>query len=505
MLEVAADRVDDEEIAAEAIKIILIAPVEGDPTDLQISKVRELQERYFVAHPDTTELIRVQVGNDFSELTEMLRHHFENTEASLSELTSKVLLGQYPLAVISDSMRRGYAELLTKRALGCYVISGDGAETNRAREAVKTALETGEAVADTSALVVGPKLLGSRNELLANFSRVHFPVSLRSDVDQAVSSLSLRSTATMGWDPQAGRPTLTEYPDSAADAWANEVQELSSDLRLVSVMDDADDPTRGLWNASILLAQRLGKPLWADDVALRRVAGELGVNAFGTLDLIAVLRQNGASGVKSQAEVLRSIRENRIVDIPFDAAWAEATDESPWSSAGYGALVLSRPASWSDLEKAMGSYQALIRARPAAATPQEVATFAGAACRGLALSIPSSVRPRVVGTLLAWTALNTEPMLRLDRVLRPSSQAEEQSIFLQELFHVGEALQTSLFESGDAVANMIDAMSRALLTGLETATVSRLLVTAFSAIPDAELRSRSLTQFLSAPPTRDGQ
>jgi hypothetical protein len=112
---------------------------------------------------------------------------------------------------------------------------------------------------------------------------VILPASLRDDIYSARALLARHSDMTLGWDPAAGRPTLTGYDPDTVDAWSRDADALQRDLAHLSVQADAPDAEGRAWRAALLLAKALSAPLWADDNALRALAASEAVPAFGTL------------------------------------------------------------------------------------------------------------------------------------------------------------------------------------------------------------------------------
>lgn len=486
--------VEDEEIAAEAVKVLLLAEVQSPPTEDQVSRLRTLIDDYFTKNEDT-EITRLGTEEgDLDELLNFLKEEFEPREQLLKDFTEKAWLGQIPLALLSRVAHRGYAETLIKQSLGCHVVLNGSTETRaKERTSAESALESNEVVIDTSALVLGAKLGVSRSKLLGLFERVHFSSTLNNDLRTSRSSLALRSTAAIGWDARAKRPSLTEHGEALAESWAVEADQVHQELRHLSVVDDRQTPDISTWNAAFLLAKKLEMPLWADDVAIRRLAQFEGIQAFSTADLIEVARGLDIGGMPSQDELEAKLIAERIVDANLTQKLSVIAESEAWQPAGYAALAMSRPASWGDLRLGLAEYQRIVRELQQDAG--KVGAWAAAAGRGLATAVPSGSRPDRVGALLAWTAMNAEPMLSVDRLFDASEvKDDETASVLAELINVGLYLQRSYFDSGDVVTHIVRVLSDVLTSTIPTTLAAKFLVRAISALP-LDIRDQAMAAF----------
>jgi nucleoside phosphorylase len=492
--------VDDEQVTAEAVKVVLLSQVEGEVSEHQISQARALQDTYFDRYSETSDLRRINVeeGN-MDELFSLLKEQFEPSQAARQGLAQKVWSGEFPYAVLAEANSRTYSEVLIKRAVGCYVLTGEDSKIREGQFASAVAALGAEVVVDTSALVVGPKLGGSDAALLALFDRVLLPSSLRRDIESGRSSLAMKSTASLGWNSQMNQPTMVEFDEATVEEWAQDAAGLYGLLPRLSVVDDSSETDATMWTAAALLAKKVGKPLWADDVALRHVARELGVPAFGTLDVLAAARSKGIDSTPDESDVTIAMAAIRGVEVDMGKPWSELAARESWNAAGYTALLISRPRAWADALEALKEFQQLIKSLPAQRSPGEVAAWTAAACRGLGAAVPPAGRPKAVGALLAWTALNVEPMFDPRKIVTKDFDSHGVTAsFLQELLRMGESLQTYYDDAGSVLAEVIGVISGALLSSFDTAAASRFIVAALSSL-DEDLRSRAMTAFLSSP------
>lgn len=499
VLTIAAAWAADEEISAEAIKVILTAPV--DLNDKRLVRARELQERYFDQFADDGQIKRISVADgEMTELVELLRATFAPQAEGMTGLVTKVVVGDFPAAVLADASHRSYAQLLIEPALRVYIVRSepDARQSGRVA-AARAALDAGQVTVDTSALVVASKLGRPRTTFTALFGKVFLPVSLRDDIYRARASLSLRTTSTLGWDPTSQRPTLTTFDDDMVTAWATDADALAGDLAHLVVAADAQDSDRALWSAAVRLAGHLGTALWADDVALRDWARAEGVAAFSTLDLIDAARDRELDDAPSPEDIRCALVAARIVDLPLTVPWSSAARAENFDPGAYTALSISRRAAWRDVPASFLQYQQLMRQLPSGDVDR-LTTWAALAVNGLAWAVPPPARARVVGALLAWTALNLEPLLAAERLIDPGMPVEAAAAgeVFRALLDVADTIGMTAFPGGDGIAETITIISQTLRSVSDGVTMSKLLARAISTL-DQPHRSRAMTALLSSP------
>ncbi|MDQ3055428.1 MAG: 5'-methylthioadenosine/S-adenosylhomocysteine nucleosidase [Actinomycetota bacterium] len=500
----ASDWLHDEEIAAQALGVLVTVPVR-DLTESQIMRVRQFSEQFFTDHADDRAFTRIDVGDDMSELFTFLKNQYEPREKAMLELTNKMRLGQIPQAFAAAAANRSYAESLIKQLLDCYITCGGDEDTVLGPKAVEGALAAQRVVIDTSALVVGPKTGIKRATLIAQFDKVLLPYSLRDDVRRARSSLALRSSVMMGWNSREQRPTVIEHDAATVEQWATDADALHEDLRLLTLAPDPEDPQLETWNAALLLAKENGLALWADDLALRSAARAFDVAAFSTLDLLNAAQEHITFNPE---QVVATLVDNRVVDLPLPENWASVADDQGWKHNSYLAISIARPFAWRDLHAAFNGYRDLIRNRPGDADFHDVAQWAANAASGLAWRTPPPGRAKAVGSLLAWTALNSDPIF--DSYLTRGQPIEQDSLaqipgagrHLQALLRVGDELRQTMFEFGDALEHIVTALAHAFRAGMDQATTGRVMATVIGTL-DSDYRGRALEAFLATPPSED--
>lgn len=533
VLAIGSSLIKHEDIGASAVALVVRLP--RSLSETQVHHSRSMLEAYFDAHGDDGTLRSLDVSPaggdpegepDLTPLIEELRTSLQPKTSVLTDTTQMVLAGRIPTGFLALAAHRSYAEVLITRALG-VVMARPATRSSDARAwldprrlaAAAAALDAGTVVVDTSALVLADAI-ADRRALIAAFAKVLLARSLYDDVYQARGNLAMRTTASMGWNATAGKPTLTEFDPQLVDRWARTAADLDDTLVLLSPVDDA--PSRlterasrtseaaDLPIASEATARRLGSALWADDVGLLRLADADDVPAFGTPELITALRQRGVAGLPSDLELLNRLRTERVVDLPLVHDWAGQARAERWAPESYVRLAMSRPKAWSDVADGFSEYQALVRAVceciPEPAPDARVAAvlpWAEAACVGLGTRLTPDARPSVIGALIAWTALNTEPLLDVAR--RAASPAADASAdcpisapMLEALLELSVRMQAELFPAGEGVRAVVVALADTIRHVSDGSTAAAVLARAFSGLPEP-LRNSAMSALLSTP------
>lgn len=530
VLSIAGSWVGDPQIGGEALGLVML--LGRNLSVNQQLRAGELLATYIDAHGDDGSLRAISLPTpegdpdaepDLTPLIDELRSTFEPHQGALAELQTMVAAGRVPLGIVAAVTHRPYAEILIKGGLGFYVavpesaIRGTG-DRHPAQDRIAAARAAlgGRVVADTSALVVGSKLM-SRRELTSEFDAVLLPASLLHDIYAARKSFSLRSEATVGWDSTQQRPMITTFDSDTLQRWEAEIAELVDDAAQLTKTLDSADPERELFTAAAYAARDLGVSLWADDVGLLALAAALHTPAFCTLDLIIALRDANRAGLPDADELGARLRAARVVDLDLGVDWAERARLEGWAPPSHAMLAISRPAAWRNLSKAFDQYRKLIRGlvdehRP---TTEEgwdgpsladlVGLWASAASFGLARAAPSAASSSV-GALLAWTALNTEPALAAGRVAavasgRASADTPDGGVVLTRLLEVARAIEQEEFPAGDGVRAVVTALFDTLRSVADSATAAQLLASALSKV-EGEMHAPAVAALLGAPASR---
>jgi len=150
---------------------------------------------------------------------------------------------------------------------------------------------------------------------------------------------------------------------------------------------------------------------------------------------------------------------------------------------GTAALLLAHPPAWNPANVGFAAYATIVRSMPDPDVDQ-VAGWCGAAISGLAWATVPAARPRAVGALLAWTALNTGGSSALAKALDATSSV---------LAH--------LLPDADVLSRTVDVLAETLEAILPASEVPAALLRLLADLPD-EARRRAVHGFLTRRPTR---
>ena len=123
-------------------------------------------------------------------------------------------------------------------------------------------------------------------------------------------------------------------------------------------------PRNREWSSPIRVARERGISLVADDAALRAVARNEGVTAFGSLDLLSALVADGLLPEKTLEDSYRRLMKIQAAKLVFSGRLLDIAAEEHWNPAGYAAFLMSRPPMWVTPGDGWRTYTAVIRAIP---------------------------------------------------------------------------------------------------------------------------------------------
>ena len=255
--------------------------------------------RLITEHGDEVPIRRLEATTPeagVEQIFEMLRQH---NDEPLRQVIGMTVNGQLPLGMVAEASGRPYGLVLSQRGVG-HFIAGPASEDDSelAKQAVAGAFDRPVVVDESSLLVAS--ILGVFDQARSRFSRLLVPDVAGRDVRRSrVSALNLTgSSGSLSWNSTLNRPVLVEIETEELMASMKRLSLLEGAIALteprpvsrIAIAADAEADLTGTWLASVQLAKDLGRPLWADDTCLRLVARELGVAAFGTLDIIEHIR-----------------------------------------------------------------------------------------------------------------------------------------------------------------------------------------------------------------------
>lgn len=402
---------EDEELVATAVMTAFSMPTR-EPADYALmTKARELHQQFFERFPDSKLIRPIPLDDALTSLQEMLRTQVAPVAEAAEQLQRRAIAGQIPISVCISAFGRNYAEALIRNTVGCYVIRHpddciSAQEANAARSAID-----GTVVLDTSALFLAPIVLGHVTELRAHFEQLLLAASQRDDILQGRATLIMRSSGWLGWDPASDRPAFVQYDPEITERWASEADNLAKALEWCDVIGDPpsdhDDPRHKVWSAPIRLARERGASLVADDAALRAVARNEGVPAFGSLQLLSALVEDRVLPDDALDESYRRLMRIRAAELPVLGRLRDIAENEGWNPAGYAGFLLQRPSTWMPLTHGWRDYTTLVAALPEK-KPEEVTGWCAAAMHGLSLITAPATVPAVCAALIVWTLLELQ-------------------------------------------------------------------------------------------------
>jgi len=431
---------EDEELVATAVMTAFSMP-DGDQVDYQMmARARRLHQQFFEHFPNSKIIQTVPIDENLNSLQQLLRTRIAPIADAADQMYRAAVIGQMPVGALLTGLGHNYADGLIRNTVGCYVVRNpDEGISAQEIDAARQALDT-TVVVDTSALFLSSISLEPNTQLRVHFEQLFISASQRDDILQTRTSLLMRSGGSLGWDADNERPIFTNHSDEVTRRWADQADALASALDGCDILPDPsssnNEPGLRVWSASIFLAREHGISLVADDAALRAVARSEGVAAFGSLQLLEALVQDGALPRTALESSYRRLTAVRAAELPLsDRLWEIARSED-WDPNGYAAFLLTRPNTWQPLANGWQTYTALIKAVPDR-RPQTVADWYLAALAGLCLVAAPSAVPAAASALAASTLLELQdgaalPLL-LDRANRLVSRFVPNTNLLEEI------------------------------------------------------------------------
>ena len=346
---------DDEELLGRIIAQIYsgLNRMDLTPTQLDLQTLHTATADYVDRFPNSPVFRQYSVGEDDDPLSSIIpvlqRQHEQRAE--FADIESKIRNGEYPLGMLTLTTGRSYAEVSITRA-GGMVRSHAPHRRDRAQAELRGAIN-GTVVLDTTTAttlaVLDPAIVAGLN---GQFTRLETTDQTYRDALNGQQSLALRSTMTMGWNAELGRPDIHTITEEAAEKLADHARRTCEILtvtrrrpwkmikRFPSVHGDT------AWLAAIDMAAETGSPFWCDDYVLASLASEMGVPTFGTPDLLRHLVTTGQIDTQLAQTAEASLICNYHVDLSFDPdVMTFAATLDSWAPAG-AAFALTRPYTW---------------------------------------------------------------------------------------------------------------------------------------------------------------
>ncbi|MGW4561010.1 phosphorylase family protein [Streptomyces sp. NPDC004561] len=461
---------DDEELVATAVMTGFAMPAASDNNYRLMAKARDLHQAFFERFPDSNLIEQVPVDDTLDGLKTFLRTRIAPTADAAAQMESDAAAGQLPISVVAGAFGHSYADALIRNIVRCYVVRArevgiSSQEIDAARQARNATV-----VVDTSALFLSPTVLGDATQLREHFEQLLVTAAQRDDILQARSSLSVRSSGWLGWDSYTQRPVFTEYSEKVTQRWADRAATLAAalggcDVVPVDPPSDHEDARHRVWSSPIRLARERGVSLVADDAVLRAVARSEGVPAFGSLQLLEALVQDGALPTDAIRQAHRRLMELPAAELPVLDQLHQIAREDDWKPSSYAAFLLTRASTWQPVASGWFKYKKVIEDLPGK-DPELAAEWCLAALSGLRQVTAAETLPTLAGALIAWTLFETHGGTALPRLLENAQRMVRHSVPQADLL---EEVVRQLVMTGRRIApaELVGSIVVPLLSGLE--------------------------------------
>ncbi len=410
---IAGEFEDSEKVVGSALAALMAGSrQEGQLSESQAAELNELVEGFVRQYPESDVLSHFSFSGP-EEFLEMLRASSEQPARQRAVWVRRVRLGMLPYGMLQWIRPFPYAEyLLVQPAAYLSAVSPDAAERGRSRAAARAAIGAVVAV-DTSVAALGHLASVDVAAMGSAFSRVLVASELLDDARAAVGSVETAADASAGYDPVLGDFNLSEIQDEDRQRMIESARQVLGALNSWQTAPSSrvwppgfprNDDQRP-WSASIRLALDRGCALWCDDLALRRIAVEFGVPAFGTYDLYEALAATAETGgLAGPSEMKMLLLRARIADVPISLGeLSDAIDDTDGPDPA-AELLLGRPATWADnVEETLRWYLGRVATLISGPHRDRTAGLLVAASVGLGTAAVLEHRQKALGRVLADT------------------------------------------------------------------------------------------------------
>nr|WP_277924703.1 DUF4365 domain-containing protein [Microbacterium ureisolvens] len=357
------------------------------------------------------------INADVGTLVDELKRMFPPERVRpLRALARQVAAGTIPIGFVSEIRNDPYGLLLADRYRQARIASSpDSADHARETEVALAALN-GRVVVDLSAVELAIHL-DVWSECEGQFNVVAISTAQRSDAQMSVATArsATGSGGTLGVDAD-GNPYMTEFDPAAQMETLRRCEDVEQATRGLLAIDVGDElsfasPLNGLelgaWVTSLEAAGRQRAALWSDDLAQRRLAKDLGIPTFGTVNLLEGLRlsrldeaataDTAAQVYEEQQAFVRRLLELRVADQPvtvedlIDNIAQHPSDLAPASD------VIAR-AAWWRADAPAESWTRILQAVRLHA-PDYLRVWQARAMSGILSAAPAEAAPRLVAAL----------------------------------------------------------------------------------------------------------
>jgi hypothetical protein len=405
---------DSEQLHAFVIYTLVTAGQSpGDLSEDLLAEARLETERFFDRYPDSRYLQQVpgaNVDDLLAQMNAMIRPTSEEQQWQ-ARLSHGALSDRLPLSMLAASVGCSYAEIVIRRpGLVIHARRADPAEISVCGVAVEDAADKDIVVDTSTAAVLGVLPNDVRTAAAAVFARLITTDDVVRDAMIADEALAARTTSSWTYDPDLDRGRLNEIPQAVADRFADEASALLAIVRSFHHVprpaersfDDHNASALATWSSVIDLAGARAVPLWSDDYIQRAIARQAGRPATSTPAILDYLLDHRIISPDQHETAIRAMIKARIADMPLiEQRLLELAEDENWAPTGV-AIVLSRPATWTNLNRAaslFGRLITLVRSH----RPDNAASWLYHAVQGAALAHVGPIATEAAARLLMFT------------------------------------------------------------------------------------------------------
>ena len=416
VLEVADLFADHEEVAGSALVAALEAS-SGDPgvSEALLSQLNEQLEDYTARHPQSP-IIRAYSGEGPDGPLPTIGAALREEAGHSAQLASAARYGLLPYSALCRAFGESYSLLLLSlSAKSITTIPADVDQRDRERQAAAAAIG-GRIAIDTSAVTTCILTEIDIRRFAGVFHSVLVGDELVADARLAATSANRRIFARAYFDPFSG-----QIPIEVLDEQQGVMQDRADHLLEAlcgwqNIPSGSMDPLSGIeremlrpGDTAVRVARDSQLPLWCDDLALRTLAEDEGVEAFSTWALYEVLASTPTGQWLPRPLAMKSrLLRAEIADVPISLDELEQAAERFGIHDSGMAGFLSRPLPWNRSQsETFDWYVSRIRGLVGGTSQNLIPALLHAACFGLAAAVRTPDQGHETGALLAATMVQT--------------------------------------------------------------------------------------------------
>lgn len=394
---------DDEQFTGRALTLITAASaaveVQLDPA-LQ-DRLQVVVTRFTTQYPDSQ--LFIQLRGTTEELIAYL-NEAGRPSAELASESARHLLevnrGNEPLGILTLFTRRPYGQGIVTFIAGVITANGDTIEHSvstadaglaiavesfwaqgRAKVSTPSAarprlmrsplIPISTVVVDATSLYIRTLLPSLDAVLVAGFRDILITDTAYTDIVAARDDLLVSSPGSWVVDPASGQGYFAPIdPDVQAlrRTTIDKIYTLASSCSRAPSpssdqpsMDELRGPNLDPWLSGVRLAASRGVALWADDIALRRLARSEGISAFSTLGLVDAYAHIGRISPPQREDAVRALIQGYVGDFTPDEFRLRTLAGIDSDSRGAVCSAMAKPAFWLSLAAATRTYHGLLQ------------------------------------------------------------------------------------------------------------------------------------------------